>query len=357
MSIAEIPNVDVLREIIAAAAPEAGHAALRNALTARYPALSWRVADYMETWYRPGKQVFDAQGNVVAEDRKAWLKGLLEASAGNAGTVWELHRNKGYAVVDEEGHTVFAGAATGSRPEDAIEIKVDWIAGAQAEGVFDAWRPTDEQDLFTPCGREQITWTPPARPRYELRRMNAIARTLEQAEELEQAHRQHVAQTHRVWVSEVYLDGSGQSQEPQEKSVLEGDPDYLRRAIRERRFVDDWARSSAGATPILAHWAFDVSDYEHKGERHLDFTPRPLTWADAIEWEEGRSLYQLMDLLERFDAAIGHPMAWFFHSTYGNKLGHWAIRDVAKGLRRKKIGLPDCDSAVVRRWEQSEYGF
>lgn len=357
MALEEIPNVDVCRQIIAGVAPVAGHAGVREALAARYPALTWRAADYMETWYRPSNRVFDAAGNVVAEDRKAWLKGLLDAAGGHLGTVWEMHRGKGYATIEEEGHTVFAGAAIGPRPEDAIEIKVDWIVGAEAKGVFDTWRPEDERDLFSPSSREQISWTPPAQPRYELRRMNTVARTLEQAEALEQARRQEVARTHKVWVSEVYMDGSGQDKAPQEKSVLDVDPDYLRRAIRERRFVDDWAASSAGAVSLLAHWAFDVSDYEYKGERQLGFTPRPLTWADEIEWQEGRSLYQLMDLVERFDAAIGHPMAWFFHAVYGNKLGHWAIRDVAEGLRRGKVGLPKRDVLVIRRWAASEYGF
>lgn len=50
-------------------------------------------------------------------------------------------------------------------------------------------------------------------------------------------------------------------------------------------------------------------------------------------------------------------MAWFFHAVYGNRLGPWAIRDVAAGLKRGKIGLPARDAAVIRRWTASEYGF
>ncbi|MTJ93952.1 MAG: hypothetical protein F8N36_14005 [Desulfovibrio sp.] len=271
MPIVEIPNIDVLRE----------------ALTARYPDLGWRAADYTETWFCPGQRVFDAAGNAIAEDRKAWLEGLLKTAGGHIGTVWELHRGKGFATVEEEGHTVFAGAAIGPRPEDVVEIKVDWIVGARAEGVFDTWRPTEERDLFSPCSHEQVAWVPPARQRYELRRMNVIARTLEQAEQLEQARRREVVRTHKVWVSEVYTDGSGRGHAPQEKSVLEVDPDYLSRALRERRFVDDWQASSAGTTPMLNHWAFDVSDYEYQGERNVGFTPRPLTWAEPVDGPTG----------------------------------------------------------------------
>lgn len=348
MTIAEIiPNIDVLRGLIGGATPAPGHAALREALASRYPMLVWRVGDYAETWFCPGKRVFAPDGIVIAEDRKTWLKGLLDAAGGDFVRVWHDHRGKGLATIEDEGHTVFAGAAIGPRPEDAIEIKMDWIVGARTEGVFASRCPQDADDLLSPCGHEEISWSAPVRPRYGLRRMNNIAGTLEQAEQLEQARSQEVARMHKVWVSEIHMDGSGQNLSPP----------YLKRVLRERRFVDDWAESSASATPFLAHWAFDVSDYEYKGERQLNCTPRPLTWADEIEWQEGRSLYLLMDRLERFDARIGHRMAWFFHAIYGNRLGPWAIRDVAAGLKRGKIGLPARDMAVIRRWTASEYGF
>lgn len=358
MTIAEIiPNIDILRGLIAGATPAPGHAVLREALASRYPALAWRVGDYAETWFCPDKRVFAPDATVIAEDRKTWLKGLLDAAGGDFVRVWHDHRGKGLATIEDEGHTVFAGAAIGPRPEDAIEIKMDWIVGARTEGVFASRCPQGADDLLSPCGHEEISWSAPARPRYGLRRINDIAHALEQAEQLEQARRQEVARVHKVRASEIHMDGSGQNLPPKETSPIEADPHYLKRALRERRFVEDWAESSASATPFLAHWAFDVSDYEYKGERQLDYTPRPLTWADEIEWQEGRSLYLLMDRLERFDARIGHPMAWFFHAVYGNRLGPWAIRDVATGLKCGKIGLPARDEAVIRRWTASEYGF
>jgi len=358
MTVTEIPNVDILRRVISTTIPAAGHEALRAALAARYPGLDWRAADYTETWFRPGKRVFDSAGNVIAEDRKEWISGLLNANGGNVNAVWEMHRGKGHATITEEGHTVFAGTAIGPRPEDAIEIKVDWIVDSRTEAVFNSDRPMDASDLLNSSGCwEEAGWQPQIKPRYELGRMNAIARTLEQAEELERDRRQEVARTRNIWVSEICMGSSGRSQPPQKKSVLDIDPDYIRRPMGERRFVVDWAESSAGATPILTHWAFDVSDYEYDGLRRLGFTPRPLTWTGEIEWQEDRSLYQMMDLLEQFDETIGHPMAWFFHAVYGNKVGNWAIRDVNEGLRRQKISLPDCDAKVIRRWAANEYGF
>jgi hypothetical protein len=358
MTNAEIPNENVLRDIVAATVPAAGHEALRAALVGRYPGLEWRVADSSETWFRPGKQVFDSTHNLVAEDRKAWIGNLLDTNGGDVNRVWERHRGKGYAILTEEGHTVFAGAAIGPNPEDAVEAKIDWIVGGRAEAIFTSERPRVASDLLDPAGCwEEPEWQARIAPRYDVRWMNVISCKLNEAEQLEQARRQEFVRTHRIWLSRVSMDSSGRSHPPQEKSVLDVYPNYLRHTLAARRFVTDWAEASAGPTPILSHWAFDVSDYEYGGIRHLGLTPRPLTWGDEIDWQEERSIYQLMDLLEEFDAAAGYPMAWFFHSVYGNRLGYSTIRDVNEGLRRRKISLPNHDVEVIWRWTASEYGF
>ena len=94
--------------------------------------------------------------------------------------VWERNRGKGYATITEKGHSVFAGAAIGSRPEDAIEIKIDWFVGAIAEEVFQSHRPMNADDLLSPTGFwEQAEWMPQISPRYNLRWMKVISLTLE----------------------------------------------------------------------------------------------------------------------------------------------------------------------------------
>lgn len=354
---ADFPSVDALRDLIAGVVPAAGHAGLRDALAARYPSLEWRVADYVETWFRPGRQVIDPAGNLIAADRKMWLRGLLDAVGGDFVQVWQEHRGSGFATVEEQGHTVFVAAAIGPRPEDAIETKVDWIVDGRAEPVFISERPQDASALLDPFSHEEVDWRPTVQPRYQLHRMDAVAATLMEAEALDYARRVAVAQTRKVWVTEVCMDSRDRDPAPRQMPILELDPAYLRRPIRERRFVDDWFDSSAGATSFLHHWAFDVGSHEDEGGRHLRIMPRPLTWADEIKPGRDMSLFMLMDQLERFDSEIGHPMAWFFHALYGNRLGFWAIQEVAEGLRRRKIGLPKRDKAVIERWMANEYGF
>ena len=307
---------------------------------------------------RPGKRIFDSAGNLIAEDRRAWISKLLDDADGDFYKVWERNRGKGYSTITEKGHSIFAGTAIGSRPEDAIEIKIDWFVGTIAEEVFQSHRPTDADDLLSPTGFwEQAEWEPQISPRYNLRWMNVIAHALEKAEQLEHDRRQEFVRTRRILVPKTSMNGEGLHHDSQEKSVLEMYPNLLRQRRPERSFVADWAESSAGATPILTHWAFDVRDYEFEGKRHLNIIPRPLTWAPKIEWREDRSFFELMDLLEQFDEAIGHPMAWFFHATYGNRLGPWAIRAVAHGLENRKIRLADRDMSAILRWVEDEYGF
>jgi len=355
--IPEIPNIDVLRQLIEGIEPQDGHAPLLAALAERYPALSWRVGDYAEEWYVEDKGVFAADGAPVADDRKAWLQELVAKAGGSVVSVWEANRRQGLSFFAEDGCTVFAAAPIGPQPEDLLEIKIERIVGSHSKGVFGDIRPGDIRDLLDPSCRERVDWVPPVRPRYLLRRMDGIARTLATAEELDQAKRRRTARTHTVSVSEIVLGRPDLGTGPTEMALLDLNPDYLQAAIRERRFFDDWASSSAAAWAIRTHWAFDVSDYEYRGERHLSLTPRPLTWGTKIEWEEGRSIHRLMDQLERFDVEVGYRMAWFFHSVYGNRIGQWAIEAVAEGLARRKVAFPESDEAVIRRWSKTAYGF
>ena len=350
--IPEIPNIEVLRQLIEAIEPQDGHAPLLAALAERYPALSWRVGDYAEEWYAEDKRVFAADGSLVADDRKVWLQDLVAKAGGSVASVWEASRRRGLSILAEDGCTVFAAAPIGPKAEDLLEMKIDRIVGSHSKGVFGDVRPQDIRDLLDPSCRERVDWAPPVRPRYLLRRMDGIARILAEAEELDRGRRR-TAGARTILVSEIVLGRSDLDTGPTETTLAELNPDYLEGAIRERRFFDDWSSSSAAAWAIRTHWAFDVSDYEYRGERHLGLTPRPLKWGSKIEWEEGRSIHRLMELLERFDAEVGSQMGWFFHAVYGNRIGHWAIEAVAEGLARRRIALPEKDEAVVRRWSAS----
>ena len=347
MSVTEIPNIEVLRDLIASATPSAGHADLRSILTDRYPSLDWRVGDYLEQWSVPGTEVFDAEGRRISGSRSAWIRSLLDEMDGDAGKVWDRYRGKGYATVDEVGTTVFAGAATGRRPEDAIEIRIDWVVAYRTQELFSSWRARDPRDLLESSGSDPTDWLPANPSRYVLRKMNNVGKSLELAEDLDFSRRgdgvdyQHLSQTGGAW----RIHGSFASDQ------------YIRRAIRERRFVNDWARSSAGEERILKHWAFDISDSAYKGQRYIEIIPRPLTWGNGISREKGYPIHQLMERLNRFDREAGYPMAWYFHAIYGKRLPTWVIRRIGAALLSGAIRIEPPDMDVILKWPGCEYFF
>ncbi len=366
MTIQEIVNIDVLRDLITATPVSRGHVKLLKALNERYPAptptcanFPWRVADFKETWYRRGMQLLDRDGAVVADNWYAWLKGEMDATGGSVSKVWDKHHAAGYLRLMEECQTVFAGAGLGPGLGDVIEVEIGWVVSTKATGAFNKYRPLASEERFNlhnPNDPTDTSWCPPQQPRYEIRHMHSISRMLDIAERLEMQRRMAAARDRRVLVTDVFMDGSGPSVAT-EKTILELDPDYLRRPLRERRFLVDWSESSSPSAQLLRHWAFAVADFTFKDVRSVEITPRPLTWGPEIKWKRDRSIFKLMELLERFDKKAGYPMAWFFHAVYGNRIGSWAIREVAEGLQKQKIALPPQDAAVVLRWAQNEYSF
>ena len=355
--VVEIPNVDVLRDVVASVPPSPDHAALRAALQARYPGLSWRVGLYPEEWVIEGPEVRGADGTVIAADARSWLRDRIADAGGDVSAVWEQHRAMCLHSVHDSGTTLFAAAALGERPEETLEVAIDWITATRAVGLLPQDAPRVAGDLLTPFDRQAVALAVPAAPRYRVSRVHHVARMMEQAEEIERARREAHAASHTILVTDVTMDDGGGKDRSRIRSPLDLDPHYLSRPLPIRRFVSDWSTASSGAVAMIDHWAMEVRDYVHDGRRHVTLMPRPLTWGEEILWQESRSLHQLMDLLERYDDAVGHPMAWYFHAVYGNRIGPWAIRDVAEGLRRRKITLPERDAAVVRRWQEQEYSF
>ena len=127
---------------------------------------------------------------------------------------------------------------------------------------------------------------------------------------------------------------------------------------RELRFFRDWEASSARSQLVFAHWALDVRDYTHKGEREVGFIPRPLKIPrERLQMTPETSVHQLMDRIEAIDRELALPFGWFFLMTHG----HWVEPDVglaiADGLKAQRVRLPDPDAAVLLRWSERTYGF
>jgi hypothetical protein len=143
-----------------------------------------------------------------------------------------------------------------------------------------------------------------------------------------------------------------------ETPFLEAVPDWFDYVPRELRFFRDWEDSSARPHRVFEHWALDVRDYTHKGEREVGFVPRPLQpLAERLAPPKDASIHILMDRIEAVDREIGLPFGWFFLMIHG----HWVDPDVglaiAQGLKAQRVRLPDPDAGVLLRWADPTYGF
>jgi hypothetical protein len=153
-------------------------------------------------------------------------------------------------------------------------------------------------------------------------------------------------------IHEVGPDGT------RETRFLEAVPDWFDYVPREIRFFQDWSDSSTSTHRVFVHWALDIRDYTHNGEREIGFIPRPRRPPrERLLADRGVSVHVLTDRIEAVDSEIGLPFGWFFLMTHG----HWVDPDVgqaiAAGLRAQRVRLPDRDAAVLLRWAERPYSF
>ncbi len=138
---------------------------------------------------------------------------------------------------------------------------------------------------------------------------------------------------------------------------LDLQPDFFDFTRREVRFFQDWEESSARASRVYEHWALDIRDFEHKGERELAFIPRPLHLPEERLEAGDASVHILMDRIEAIDREVRLPFGWFFLMTHGNRVSPEVGDAIAEGLRAGRVRLPDNDAWVLLRWADERYLF
>jgi len=118
-----------------------------------------------------------------------------------------------------------------------------------------------------------------------------------------------------------------------------------------RRFIDDWHRSSAGSTPLWAHWSFAFTDSVVGGQRQMAL------WPEAIGQPGGGPLpvddTSLVRALQRAGSARGPAMLWYFLALSGDF-------DTAAIPRIRRLAptamLPtSIDTAIIDDWLAHPY--
>ncbi|WP_353017047.1 hypothetical protein [Mesorhizobium sp. M0854] len=281
---------------------------------------------------------------------------------GDLTAFWNRHRESGEKFTEWRGVSAFAFAPTGPGTADFVQISLGREREHLAGPVVDRdYRPTSADQLFEPTwvSRESaVEARQLAGPVYRLRgrtgggivHMRSFLARRRIEREQREASRPELE--NRV-IHEVGSVGV------RDIPFLDANPDWFDFFPRENRFFADWARSSSAAARIFDHWAFDIHDFEGRGQkREIGFIPRPLKHpAEKLLAGEGVSVHRLMERIEAIDEEVGLPFAWLFLMTHG----HWVDPDVgyiiADGLRAGRVRLPDKDAAVLLAWADRPYLF
>lgn len=374
----ELLNQNELAVAVVGALVTDDHAALLDALHARYPSAGFRfVAEREGRTWQPG--IVDREGNRVSDSLSVWIDQELLVAGGDAREVWRRYKDSGLVRTEWSGSVIYLAAPYGSDPDAFYQLEV--MAGEEVATrlMFDPspWeQPSTRFDLISGGVRfgdeEQRVLSP---PRYQLDALTNVRRFLRELVEVEKADRlsklpemeQKVIHVTRTTIGPQSGPGTWEfNQESEDVRFLDMFPDWLERRPAGLRFFQDWQESSPGKSGLRLcdHWFITTNDWHDKdGKRQLSLIPQ---WADADggldlpeispDWEA--SPYGVMESLSEFDKLAGYPFAWFFYSIHGNRITSSAGSVVAKAILAGKMHpLPECDERVLLRWYEQQYGF
>jgi hypothetical protein len=368
-----------LGSVIAAVEPDANHDALRRALTARWPAVAWRVAAPEDDFTMNGGIVDHALAR-VADNAASWLRQRIAEAAGDYLAVWRRYKvDPSLLRTEFRGSTVWVFAPLGPDTADYVQLAVDLVQEVVLGPLVDSadWRrPYDADELCAGTGTASADPRPIGAPHYRLNRAVHAGRFLAELASVEHARRGAFvagnvlhAQLPRpgrpgtIAVSSTHRVPRGTALQPGYRAIeiTEEDPDYLTRAMPLERFYADWTASSAGrlGNQLVDHWAMRFSDYDDGRGRQLHGVPIWLARQNLprIEIQPGETVFALMDRLQRFDEELGCAMAWYFFMLHGNRLSSAVGELVADAVDDGVITLPSWDRDVLRQWKAAPYSF
>ncbi|MGN4074710.1 hypothetical protein ACS0X5_24880 [Burkholderia gladioli] len=360
-------KTDVLETIVGSTVVTTKHAALVAAFAAR---TEFRSARYVKTRNEFGSRparVLDADGGEVAADYFGWVTEQLAKHGDSVERSWAAFEGLGYLVTEVEPvlhYFVYDRSPTlRNRQDDFVQIEV-W---AQQEFV--------ERELFP---RELGGWGLPSAD--ELRGGAIYSASIERFERRNLGKTRYGLQA--VTDMAVFLDlaesmWSDTHRRDGERRLIERDvttghvrelaardlvPGYDRQRWAGRRFVEDWAASSAGhaGERICTRWVFKTSDYTAPdGRRTMSYTP---AWTHtkkiaALENTHRLDDYGLYGKLNKLDERIGMPFAWFFYGLHGNLVRGGQLQRIVDAAEAGRIVLPEHDYQVLRAWSDDPYGF
>ncbi|MDF2119288.1 hypothetical protein PY365_27365 [Roseiarcaceae bacterium H3SJ34-1] len=358
---ARLPDAASLETVLAGLDPAAADADLIPALAAAFPGFDFGIAPIDDDYWRDTRSVLRPDGTRIGELRP-WMMAEIAKDGGDIKAVWARLKQTDLQITEWRGSSAFVSAPTGPGAADYIQIalgrEIEWRAGPIVNPDYRPWGESELLDPSWPRTDQLPDSSRLAGPVYRLlgRAGGAVIHVrsfLDRCGRIERDKREaQRSEMERRVIHEVGPAGT------RETPFLEAVPDWFDHVPREIRFFRDWEDSSTSAQRIFAHWALDIHDHTHKGEREVGFIPRPLKPPkERLLMTPEASVHALMERIEAVDREGGLPFGWFFLMTHG----HWVDPDVglaiAQGLKAQRVRLPDRDARVLLRWADRTYGF
>ena len=356
-----IPSPDVLATIATQTRPGKDHAGLLAALILRAGLTGIKLMCVRDGITSPGR-VFDADNNVIAENRTKWFHSEFGAANGNAKAVWERYKDAGLLVSEQQMELLYLSQPYGEKVGEFYQIEIYAVQEVIVRDLFQKQccsYPIDLYDLEDGCceGYRLDAPIPIGDPFYKFSAVRDIAAFVDEKNALFKADKQRDSRR-------IVTMTNTRTGESRTGPVVELFPAAYNPSIEchEKRLLDDWATSSAGQSgaKIYEHWYFNTWDYVRGGERHLGAIPGWTTTKKLATIEaKPRNItdYAIFDKLTRLDERVGVPFGWYFFMLHGNRVHDWAGKRILKAVESGLLVLPDHDYLVLRRWYDEPYGF
>jgi hypothetical protein len=291
-----------------------GGASLARALSDALPDWHFRHALARGGWYRLGG-VIDEQGRKISDNLEQWVEDALDACDGDMQQLIEENEGRTLFATRLVGQTHYLTASVGDDTDDFLQLEIEDLQEMKVHRLFSN-EPTTLEELVDPRGGNEAP-SPFGLPCYRLRRI------------------QHIGAFLRRMLA----------QKPEPAPI--------------HRMIEDWSKSSAGGTSAYAnHWV--IATREHLDRYHQPIfraQPIPTLAGDPPEFDASpdTSGLKLQEALNRFDRAVGYPLAWYFHMLTTKAVPHWVAQATVEDALTGFAYLPQRDVDVIRSWLHRPY--
>ena len=265
-------------------------------------------------WYRLGG-IVDAQGQRISDSLESWVTAALDERDGDIGRLIDDFAGQTLYATRLVGQTHYLVASAGEGSDDFLQLEIEDLQEMRVHRLF-ADEPGSLEELVDPRSSAE-TMQPLGLPVYAFRRLQHIGAFLKRM----------------------------LAQKPEPAPV--------------HRMLDDWTKSSAGATSIFYnHWVIATREHLDRYQQSV-FRAQPIATlagaAPEFEAAQGTSGLELHAALAHFDRAAGYPLAWYFHMLSSKAVPHWVAQTVVEDALAGFAYLPQRDVDVVRSWLHRPY--